>query len=175
MTEKNLVLYVASYDDEAAAQSDFETLKELQDDGDVKVLAAEVASRDESGKVRVREHERGEALTDIGLGAAAGALVGLFAPVLLAATAIGAAVGGVLHEIHKRYDEHEIAKDVDEYLPANSSAILAVVDDEYADRLDKALDHATKKLTRAVDSGDFRKLERAMESADKDINRAVDS
>ena len=56
MANENLVLYVASYDDAAAAEADFKSLKDAQSAADFAVVGSVVASRDDAGEVTVDEH-----------------------------------------------------------------------------------------------------------------------
>ena len=44
--------------------------------------------------------------------------------------------------------------DVDEYLPPGSSAVVAVVDDKWADKVENALVKSDKRIEKAIDSGD---------------------
>jgi uncharacterized membrane protein len=172
MANENLILYVASYDDAAAAGEDFKSLKDAQVAGDFAVVGAVVASRDDAGEVTVDQHG---IASPVGggttLGAAGGLVVSLSAPPLLLATAIGAGVG----ELKKRHEEKELGVDVEEYLPPGSSAVIVVVDDTYLDRVDKALTKSSKKISKAVDSGDYEKLTKELEDADKRVSDAVDS
>ena len=101
--------------------------------------------------------------------------MGLFAPPLLAATAIGAGIGAGIGALKKRHEEKELGVDIEEYLPPGSSAVIVVADDTYADRIDRALAKSSKKINKAVDSGDYEKLEKELEDADKRVSKAVDS
>ena len=176
MADANLVLYAASYEDAAAAEADFRALKDAQAAGDFAVVGAVVASRDDAGKVTVDEHG---VASPVGggarLGVAGGLVVGLFAPPLLAATAIGAGIGAGIGELKKRHEEKQLGVDVEEYLPPGSSAVIVVADDRYADRIDRALEKSSKKINKAVDSGDYEKLTKELEDADKRVADAVDS
>ena len=175
MANENLILYVASYDDATAAEADFAALKEAQRAEDFAVVGAVVASRDAAGEVTVDEHG---VASPVGggavLGAGAGIVVGLFAPPLLLATALGAGIGAGIGELKKRHEE-ELGVDVEEYLPPGTSAIIVVADDTYADRIDRALEKSVKKVNKAVEKGDYEKLEQELEAADKRITDAVDS
>jgi uncharacterized membrane protein len=102
-------------------------------------------------------------------------VVGLFAPPLLAATAVGAGIGAGVGAIAKRHEEKEIGVDAEEWLPAGSSAIVAVVDDHYLDRVDKAVDKAAKKVSKAVDEGDYDAVVKAVNEGDEKIIEAAES
>ena len=93
MDSDNLVLVVGAYADADAAAGDFKALKAGQDSGEYKVVGAVVMDRDASGNVDVKEHGDAHVAGGAMLGGTAGLVVGLFAPPLLAATAIGAGIG----------------------------------------------------------------------------------
>ncbi len=172
MTDRNVSLLVAAYgDDASAAGQDF---KDLKDVDDLAVVAAVVLRRDADGKVEVTEHGGGLVASGTAVGAAAGLVVGLFAPPLLLATAVGAGIGAGVGAIRKRHEEKAIGVDADEWLPAGGSAIVAVVDDVYLDRVDKAIQKAGKKVTKAIDKGDYDAVVKAVnEGNDKIIEAAA--
>jgi uncharacterized membrane protein len=173
MADPNYILYVASYgDDDAAAAEDFKALKQV---GDTAVVVAVVLDRDAAGKVTVKEHGGGLVAGGTLAGAAGGLVVGLFSPPLLAATAIGAGIGAGVGAIVKRHEEKEIGVDAEEWLPAGSSAIVAVVDDLYLDRVDRAVTKAVKKTNKAIDKGDYDAVVKAMDEGGDDIVKAVES
>ncbi|MGH1550726.1 DUF1269 domain-containing protein [Leifsonia poae] len=172
MADKNLVLVVGAYDDESAAESDYQSLKEDQAAGQFDIVGAVVMSRDDDGKVEVKEHETGTVGKGAAWGAGAGVVVGLFAPPLLAATAVGAGIGAVIGAFRKRHDEKQIGVDVDEYLPKGSSAVIAVVDDQWADRVENALVKAEKRISKAIDSGDYEELQKAIQKSQEDLDKA---
>lgn len=173
MTDPNYVLYVASYgDDTAAAAEDFTALKHV---GDAAVVAAVVLDRDAAGKVKVKEHGGGLVGGGTLAGGAVGLVIGLFSPPLLAATAIGAALGAGIGAIMKRHEEKKIGVDAEEWLPNGSSAIVAVVDDVYLDGVDKAISKAVKKTNKAIDKGDYDAVVKAMNEGGDAIVKAVEA
>jgi uncharacterized membrane protein len=172
---ENLMLYAASYPDEATAQQDFETLKSNQAAGDMAIVGAVVISSDASGNVNVKEHGATATAGGATIGAIGGFVIGLFAPPLLVSTAIGAAIGGGIGELVKRHEEKQLGVDLEEFMPAGSSAVVVVADDMYADRVDKALGKASKKVSKAIDSGDVEKLSKALSDAGYDVSKAVES
>lgn len=164
MADKNLIIYAAGYSQSGAADEDYEALKELKAVGALP-LAAVILDRDADGKVTVRDKEH---LTSGGavVGGGVGVLVGLFAPPLLAATAVGAGLGAVVGNLVKKHREKELAGELDELLPNDSSAIVAILADVYQDKVDAALAKADKKAVRAVDAADAKDLEAALESVE---------
>ena len=98
--------------------------------------------RDKDGKVSVKEHGDKSVGHGAAWGAGAGVVVGLFAPPLLAATAVGAGIGAILGKIKKSREEKKFGVDIEEYLAPGTSAVVAVVDDKWADRVENALTRA---------------------------------
>ncbi len=173
MGDRNVSLLVAAYgNDAAAAGEDFAAIKEL---GDTAVVAAVVLQRDSAGDVEVVEHGGGLVAAGTTVGAVAGFVVGLFAPPLLLATAVGAGIGAGVGAIKKRHEEKAIGVDAEQWLPVGSSAIAAVIDDLYLDRVDKAVTKATKKVTKAIDSGDYDAVVKAVNEGDDKVIEAAAS
>ena len=175
MGTKNLALVVGSYDDTAAASHDYEALRNGQDSGGYEVIGAVVLVRDEKGKVEVKEHGDKSVGHGVAWGVGAGVVVGLFAPPLLAATAVGAGIGAILGKIKKGREEKKLSDDLDDYLAPGTSAVVAVVDDKWADRVDKALARADKRITQAIDADDYEKLQKAIEKSADDIVEQINS
>jgi uncharacterized membrane protein len=176
MKHDNLSLYVASYDDAATADADYQALKDAESAEDFAVVGAVVASRDAGGEVTVSEHGAASPVAGgTAIGATGGLVLGLFAPPLLLATAVGAGIGAAIGELVKRHQERKMGAEIDEYLPPGSSAVVVVVDDTYLDRVENALTKSSKKVSKAIDSGDVEKLEKALADADTSLSSAVDS
>ncbi|MDX2378146.1 MAG: DUF1269 domain-containing protein [Acidimicrobiia bacterium] len=174
MSEQNLALYVAAYADADAAKQDFDALKAAEG-ADLDVVGAVVMSRDADGKVDVLEAGDENVAAGAWIGGGIGLVVGLFAPPLLAATAIGAGIGAVLGHFTKKHEEKELGADLDEYFPPNSSAVVVVVDNKYLDRVGAALTKADKNVSKAIDQDDYDKLSKAISDSQKDVDDAIDS
>jgi len=171
----NLVLYVATYMDPSAADSDYQTLKSAESSDDFKIEGSVVVNRDEAGKVDVKETGGGEVGRGALIGGGVGAIVGLFAPPFLLATAVGAGIGAIAGEISKKHEDKELGVDLEEYLPEGSSAILVVMDDKYLDNVQAALTKADKQVNKAISSGDYDKLQKAVGKAQGEVDDAVES
>ena len=172
MSERNYTLFVSSYADAGSAADDFKTIKSMDD---AAVVAAVVLSRDASGQIEVKEHGGGLVAGGTTAGAIGGLVVGLFAPPLLLSGVIGAGIGAGVGAIAKRHEEKSIGVNADEWLPSGSSALIAVVDDLYLDRVDKAVAKATKKVSKAVESGDYDAVVKAVNEGDEKIIEAASS
>jgi len=173
MDSDNLVLVVGTYADAGAAADDFGTLKAGEKDGEYDVVGAVVMNRDASGKVDVHEHGDKHVAGGTTLGAIGGLVVGLFAPPLLAATAIGAGIGALIGELSKKHQEKKLGVDVEEYLPPGSSAVVAVVDDRWADKVENALVKSDKRINQAIDAGDYETLKDALAKSDAEVADAI--
>ena len=175
MSDPNLVLYVASYGDATSAEQDFAALKSAQDSTELVVVGAVVMKRSADGKVDVKEHGP----TAVGglatIGGIGGLVVGLFAPPLLLATAVGAGIGAGIGALVKRHQEKQMGVDMEEYLPPGSSAIVVVLDDQYLDRVEKTLAKATKNVNKAIDSGDYDQLQAAIAKGGADVEASLKS
>jgi uncharacterized membrane protein len=172
----NLVLYVASYADATLANTDFESLKSAEGD-DFSIEGAVVMSRDANGNVDVLESGDANTATAKGawIGGGIGLVVGLFAPPLLAATAIGAGIGALLGHLSKKHEEKELGVDLEEYFPPNSSAVVVVVDNKYLDRVETALENSSKRINKAINADDYDKLQKAVSKSQDEIDDAVES
>jgi uncharacterized membrane protein len=175
MEGDNLALVVGTYADAGAATEDYKAVKAGQDAGEYKVVGAVVMSRDASGKVDVKEHGDERTAGGAVLGGSAGLVVGLFAPPLLAATAIGAGIGAGLGALSKRHAEKKVGVEVEEYLPPGSSAVVAVVDDKWADKVENALVKSDKRINKAIDSGDYEELQKAISKSSGEVSDSITS
>jgi uncharacterized membrane protein len=175
MTEPNLVLYVATYDDTATAEEDFKALKAEQSSSELIVVGAVVMDRAADGSVDVKEHGATPVVGGTALGAVGGLVVGLFAPPLLLATAVGAGIGAGIGELEKRHQEKQMGVEVEQYLPPGTSAVVVLLDDAYADRVEKTLGKASKSISKAVDSGDVDTIQAAITKAGGKIEDSIES
>jgi uncharacterized membrane protein len=171
----NLALYVATYDDTASATDDYKALKAAEASSDLEVVSSVVMHRGDDGRVAVDEHGTGQVASGAWIGGAAGLVLGLFAPPLLAATAVGAGVGAIAGNLAKKREEKKMGLELEEYLPTGSSAIVAVIDDRYLDRIDAALAKAVKKVDKAIDRDDYEQLEKAINEGGDKIAKAIAS
>jgi uncharacterized membrane protein len=115
----------------------------------------------------VEVNETGDHLGRKGLkiGGGVGLVVGLFAPPLLAATAVGAALGGLTGKFAKHRLESGIGKKMDDALPPGSGGVIAVYDTGGADTVDKALVNAVKKSVAQIDGMSAKKLKAGLAEA----------
>ena len=151
-TDAPVDLYIAAYADPDAARGDWDAIKQLAKDDVIKVDGLVLVSRRSDGKIHVDDdfHETRKGAT---WGLVGGAVVGLiFPPALLASAAVGAGIGAGAGALVSHAQKEEIKEDVDETLPLNSSGIVAIFEEQWADDIDKALSNASNVTKEKVDS-----------------------
>jgi uncharacterized membrane protein len=145
-------LYIAAYDDPDAARADWDTIKQAAKDDLIKVDGLILVSRRADGKIHVDDdfHETRKGAT---WGAVGGAVVGLiFPPAIIASAVVGAGIGAGAGALVSHAQKEEIKADVDDTLPLNSSGIVAIFEERWADDIDKALSNASNVTKEKVDS-----------------------
>jgi arylsulfatase len=164
VTDGDLVLFVASYRDPAAARSDLERVSSDQDahDDEIRIPCEVVLRRDRDGKVSVSTDCDRYAWPDALLTGDVGLVVGLFAPSLLMATMVGQGVGASISQLVKKHDEGRMGVDLDTYLPPGGSAIVVLVRPEHLVRVEMAHKEATNSVSIDVDLEDCRLVETAL-------------
>jgi len=124
---------MAAYPAIEAAQKDFDALIALAKDKKVRTEGVILVEQDADGKVTV--HQTGDHLgrKGLGWGGGVGLLVGLFSPPLLAATAAGAAAGGLLGKFMHHKVESGMESGLGEKLKPGQAMLIAMIDSD--DRL----------------------------------------
>ena len=159
-----VALYIAAYNDANAAQGDYDALKELVKAGAIFVDVAVLVSRDDDGKISVKENAH-EVAGGSMVGAAAGFVIGLiFPPSIIAATVVGGGAGAGVGKLISHHRGNEIEKDVEKVLPSGSSGIIAVFDVTLKPKVEEALSKATTVDEEEVDA---KSVEQAKEAAAK--------
>ena len=65
--------------------------------------------------------------------------------------------------------------ELEDYLPPNSSAVVAIVDDQWADKVEAALVNSDKRINKAIDKDDYDELQKAIAKSDSEVSDAVSS
>jgi uncharacterized membrane protein len=114
-TQKDVLIAVYLFED--LAKQDFDAVLQLAEAKTVTVEGVVLVQKNSDGEVTVTE--TGDHLGRKGakLGGGVGLAVGLFAPPLLAATAVGAVAGGVMGKFAKHRLESGIGDKMDAALP----------------------------------------------------------
>lgn len=134
-------LVAAFYAEEDKAQEMLVVLEEMEGDGAIHLLDAAVMSRTDSGKLTV--HERAELTKKKGAlrGAVAGGLLAvIFPPSILALGAVGAAAGAAVGHFTDQGFDNNLLQEIGENLPAGGSALVAVIEETWLERLSRAIE-----------------------------------
>ncbi len=147
------------------AQRDFDRFVALAKDGAISTDGVVLVTKDAQGEVAVQE--TGDHLGKKGakVGGGVGLVVGLFAPPLLAATAVGAAVGGLSASSPASECEAGIGEKMDDALPPGSAGIIAIYDHEHADAVARALENAIRSSKSQIDKASAKELKAGLEEA----------
>ena len=165
MSDAPVDLYIAAYDDADGAQADFDALKELVKEGVIFVEVAVLVSRDDEGKITVKENAHEVAKGAI-VGAAAGFVIGLiFPPAIIASTVVTGAAGAAIGGLMRVGKESAIKKDIEDVLPAGSSGIITVFDEVWVTQVEKALAKAAKIDKEQVDKDSVEEIKKAASNA----------
>ncbi|HET6505354.1 MAG TPA: DUF1269 domain-containing protein [Baekduia sp.] len=165
MADHPMFLYLAAYETEADARADYDALRRLHADGVVGTYDAAIVTKDADGKVHVHKHEKP---TQHGAwtGAGVGALLGiLFPPSLIGSAVVGAAAGGLVGHLWRGLSRGDL-KELGEALDAGEAGLVVIGRDELTEALDRALDHATKRVEKRLDA-DAEQFEKDLEQAQK--------
>ena len=165
MRDEPMVLIVAGYQDVAAAKHDFSAVAE-------KVRAKEVASRgmiliakDDDGDVRLEETGDHLGRRGLGWGAGVGVLVGLFAPPMLAAVAVGGAAGAVVGKFANHTLKGGLQDKAGAALASGSAVFIGVFPAEERLAVERALAGSPAKSVVESDEGGLKELEAALAEA----------
>ncbi len=147
------------------AQQDFETFVKLAEDKTITTDGVVLVNKDANGDVTVQE--TGDHLGRKGLkvGGGVGLVVGLFAPPLLAATALGAAAGGVLGKLARKRVQAGIGEKMDDALPPGSAGIIAIYDHDDAEAVAGALQNSIRSSIAQIDKASAKELKAGLEEA----------
>ena len=155
---KEVFVFVGTYDNVGDAQLDYAAVKELHSRGVIGTYDAAVVQKDPDGKVHVHKHEKP---TQHGAwtGIAVGAVVGiLFPPSIIASAAVGGVAGGVIGHLWHGMSRGDM-KDLGEALDAGTAALVVIGRSKLSEKIDQATAHAQKTIEKElnVDAKDFDK------------------
>lgn len=165
MSDPHQDVLIAVYLFEDLAERDFDAVMKLAEAGTITVEGVVLVQKDADGEVHVRETGDHLGRKGVEVGGGVGLVVGLFAPPLLAATAVGAAAGAVVSRFAKHRLQNGIAEKMDGALPPASGGVIAVYDSDGAGAVDKALANAVKKSVAQIDGMSAKNLKAGLAEA----------
>jgi arylsulfatase len=163
--DNKLDVLIAVYLIPDLAKQDFDAYAKLAADHKIVTDGVAVVVKDADGEVHVEE--TGDHLGRKGLkaGAGVGLVLGLFAPPLLAATAVGAAVGGLTGKFARHRMQAGIGDKLDDALPPGSAGIIAIYDHANAELVDETLANAIRKSIAQIDKASAKELKEGLAEA----------
>jgi uncharacterized membrane protein len=156
---------IAVYLFEDLGRKDYDAVMDLVGEKGISVQGVVLASKDEQGEMQVIEagdHAVRKGATMLG---GAGLVVGLFAPPLLAATAVGAGIGAAAGKFAKHRVESGIGDKLDDVLPAGSAALIAIYDSADADKVQEAIPNAIRSSVAQIEGHKAKELKAGLEQA----------
>jgi uncharacterized membrane protein len=99
------------------------------------------------------------------VGGGAGLALGLFAPPLLAATALGAAAGGLTARFARKRMQAGIGEKLDDALPPGSAGIIAVYDHDDTRTVAGVLGNAVRTSIAQIGKASAKELKAGLEEA----------
>ncbi len=147
------------------AQQDFDAFVKRAGEKTISADGIVLVTKDADGEVQVKETGDHLGRKGVKAGAGVGLVVGLFAPPLLAATAVGAAVGGLTGKFARKRLETGIGEKMDDALPPGSAGIIAVYEHEHAEVVNETLANAIRTSTAQIDKASAKELKAGLEEA----------
>jgi arylsulfatase len=146
--------------DTAPAKEDYQAVI----DAGAKIEGDVCVSRDHAGELHIEETDHlarkgAEVLGGVGL------VVGLFAPPLLAVTAVGAAIGAGLGELAHHEVKSKLEQQAFETIPYGGAALIVAYPRSSADAIDKAVTRALKKAVGEAEGRRVAALKKALAEA----------
>ena len=143
-------IYIGTYPSWAAAQADYDVVKDLHAAGAVGTYDAGVVTKDDGGNVHVNKDEMATRHGAWG-GAAVGALVGiLFPPAIIPMAAVGGAAGGVGGHLWRGMSRADV-KELGDVIDDGQAALVIVGESTVEQAVDKAALKAEKHVAKELD------------------------
>ena len=102
----------------------------------------------------------------------AGFIVGLFAPPLLVATAVGAIVGAGVGKIAQRKIESALEAQAEETIPIGGAGLIVVYDHKHAETIEAAVKRAIKKVVGEATDSHVKAVKAALADASSKMSAA---
>ena len=143
-----------------AAHEDYEAVL----NSGAEVMGAVVVSKDLEGNLSVEQtdhmvKEGAEGLAGVGF------VVGLFAPPLLAATAIGAAIGAGAGKVLHKKTGSKIEEEAGKTIPVGGAGLIVAYKHDHADTIEPAVTRAIKKVVGEAEGRHVEALKGALADA----------
>ncbi len=166
-------LFVADFDDTAAAWDAYEFLKSLEDGRHLEIESVVVVKRGDDGVIEIQKTTDHSTARGLGWGIAGGILLGVIFPPSIIGSAIvlggAGAAAGKLREVHHK---HELADELTDAIAPGHSGLIALVSDPAVVEIRKALAKADRVVESAVDKAIADDVKAAAKEAEKEEKTA---
>jgi uncharacterized membrane protein len=148
MPKQTVDVLMGGYLSKDAAREDFEAVQACG----APLLGLVVVSKDLDGSMEIEQHDHIVKEAAVGVGGA-GFIVGLFAPPLLVATAVGAIIGAGVGKVAQGKVEGALEAQAEATIPIGGAGLIVVYDHKHAETIEPAVTRAIKKVVgEATDS-----------------------
>ena len=165
MSEDTLDVLIAVYLIPDLAQEDFDAFVDLAGAKTISIEGVALVTKDADGELKVQETGDHLGHKGVAVGGGVGLALGLFAPPLLAATAVGAALGGLTGKFARKRVQAGIGEKMDEALPPGSAGVIAIYDHADAEAVSGALANTIRKSVAEIDKASAKELKKGLEEA----------
>ena len=141
MPKETVDVLMGGYLSKAAADEDFQAVQKCG----APLHGVIVVSKDLDGTMTIEQHdhivkEGAEAL------GGAGFIVGLFAPPVLVATAVGAVIGAGVGKIAHKKMETKLEEQAEQTIPIGGAGLIVIYDHKHAEAVEASVTRAIKKV-----------------------------
>ena len=141
MLEETVDVLMGGYLSRQAAREDFERVQACG----APFMGLVVMSKALDGSLEIDQHDHmvKEAASALG---GAGFVVGLFAPPILVATAVGAAVGAGVGKLAQKKARSELERQAEASVPIGGAALIVIYEDKHAAPIQAAVERPIKHV-----------------------------
>lgn len=162
MTDDDLAMFVAVYEDVATALSDYQLMEDAEDAGQLVVEGSVILSRNDKGRIFATATGYELLRSDLPSRHDAALVIGLFAPPLLFLPAHDAGGGSSFDELITKHEERKMGFVVDDFLPYGSSAVVVLSEEQHLPGITTVLAHGAKSVSAVIDWEDYHTVERML-------------
>jgi uncharacterized membrane protein len=165
MADKDVFLFVGTYESEDDARVDYDVVKALHDEGAIGTYDMAIVSKDERDKIHVKKREKP---TEHGAwtGVAVGAVVGiLFPPSIIATGVVGGVTGGLVGHFWRGMSRADV-KELGELIDEGQTALVVVGESKFREYLDRAFTRAQRRMEKQI-KADSKAVQKELDEAAK--------
>ena len=160
MSKETVDVLMGGYLSKTAADEDFAAVQACG----APLHGVVVVSKDLDGTMTVEQHDHlvTEGAKTVG---AAGFVVGLLAPPVLLATAVGAVIGAGVGKVAHKKMETKLEEQAEQTIPIGGAGLIVVYDHEHAEAVEAAVTRPVKKVIGEATDSHVKAVKAAMADA----------